>query len=96
MTLIQNHTAAGVLMAVSLSIKNVPEEVAQRLRARARRNHRSLQNELLAIVEAAALEDTEITVDELAEYVRRLGLSTPDEGTAWIRELRDSRYPASS
>ncbi|MBN1632489.1 MAG: Arc family DNA-binding protein [Thermoleophilia bacterium] len=78
-------------MPVSLSIKNVPEEVAQRLRARARRNHRSLQNELLAIVEAASLEDDEITLDELAEYVESLGFSTPDEGTAWIRELRDTR-----
>ena len=78
-------------MSVSLSIKNVPEEVLELLRARARRNHRSLQNELLAIIETAALEDTEITVDELAEYARSLGLSTPDEGTAWIRELRDSR-----
>ena len=82
-------------MPVSLSIKNVPEEVLQRLRARARRNHRSLQNELLAIVEAASLEDNEITVDELAEYARSIGLSTPDESTAWIRELRDTRYPAS-
>jgi len=91
MTLIQNHAAAGVIMPVSLSIKNVPDEVLQRLRARARRNHRSLQNELLAIVEAAALEDDEITVDELAEYVQNIGLSTPDEGTAWIREWRDSR-----
>jgi len=83
-------------MGGSLSIKNVPEEVLQRLRARARRNHRSLQNELLAIVEAAALEDSEITVEELAEYVRSLGLSTPDDSTAWIRELRDSRPTASS
>ena len=78
-------------MPVSLSIKNVPDELLQRLRARAQRNHRSLQNELLAIVEAAALEDTEITLDELAEYAHGLGLSTPDESTAWIRELRDSR-----
>lgn len=78
-------------MPVSLSIKNVPDELLQRLRARAQRNHRSLQNELLAIIEAAALEDTEITLDELAEYAHSLGLSTPDESTAWIRELRDSR-----
>ncbi len=76
-------------MPVSLSIKNVSDEILQRLRARAKRNHRSLQNELLAIIEAAALDDAEITLDELADYVRQLGLSTPDEGTAWIRELRE-------
>jgi plasmid stability protein len=39
---------------VSLSIKNVPEALAARLRERAARNHRSLQGELLAILEEAA------------------------------------------
>jgi plasmid stability protein len=79
------------MMPVSLSIKDVPEEVLERLRARAERNHRSLQKELLAIVEAAAFEEGGLTVDELAEYVRELGLSTPDQATGWIRELRDGR-----
>jgi plasmid stability protein len=46
-------------LTVSLSIKDVPEEILERLRARADRNHRSLQKELLAIVEAAALEESE-------------------------------------
>lgn len=41
-------------MLVNLSIKSVPEQIAQRLRARAERNHRSLQGELMAIVERAA------------------------------------------
>jgi plasmid stability protein len=41
------------LMGVSLSIKDVPEALAERLRQRAARNHRSLQRELMAIVEAA-------------------------------------------
>ncbi len=41
-------------MAVNLSIKNVPDAVADALRARAERNHRSLQGELMAILEAAA------------------------------------------
>ena len=40
-------------MGVSLSIKDVPEALAERLRRRAARNHRSLQRELMAIVEAA-------------------------------------------
>lgn len=80
-------------MSVSLSIKDVPEETLHRLRTRAERNHRSLQKELLAIVEAAVgEEEPELTVDELAQFVKDLGLSTPDESTAWIRELRDGRY----
>jgi plasmid stability protein len=44
-------------MPVSLSIKNVPEALAQRLRERAERNHRSLQRELMAILEHAARGD---------------------------------------
>jgi hypothetical protein len=41
-------------MGVSLSIKGVPEALAERLRRRAARNHRSLQRELMALLEAAA------------------------------------------
>lgn len=37
-----------------LSIKDVPEEVAEALRRQAARNHRSLQGELMAIITAAA------------------------------------------
>ena len=43
-------------MSVSFSVKNIPEAVAERLRVRAERNHRSLQGELMAILEAAAHE----------------------------------------
>lgn len=41
-------------MGVNLSIKGVPDTVAAALRARAAGNHRSLQRELMAIVEIAA------------------------------------------
>ena len=41
-------------MGVNLSIKAVPENLAERLRQRAERNHRSLQGELMAIIEMAA------------------------------------------
>lgn len=40
----------------SLSIKDVPESIAQKLRARAARNHRSLQGELMALISAAVEE----------------------------------------
>lgn len=38
----------------NLSIKDVPEALAEALRRRAARNHRSLQGELMAIIERAA------------------------------------------
>ena len=43
-------------MSINLSIKGVPETLAERLRARAERNHRSLQGELMQIIEQAAAE----------------------------------------
>lgn len=40
----------------NLSVKDVPEHLAERLRQRAARNHRSLQGELMAIIEQAVHE----------------------------------------
>ena len=44
-------------MSVNLSIKGVPDEWAERLRMRAERNHRSLQGELMALIEQAAADE---------------------------------------
>jgi plasmid stability protein len=43
-------------MSVNLSIKNASDEVVAALKSRARQNHRSLQGELMAIIEAAAMD----------------------------------------
>jgi plasmid stability protein len=48
---------SGGDVAVNFSIKDVPDDVAERLRRRAARHHRSLQGELMAIVHQAALAD---------------------------------------
>jgi plasmid stability protein len=45
-------------MSVNLSIKAVPDLTAERLRARAERNHRSLQGELMAIIEHVVAEES--------------------------------------
>jgi antitoxin FitA len=78
-------------MSVNLSIKNAPDHVVERLRRRAERNHRSLQGELMAIIEAAAMKEQVLSPIELVEEVRRLGLSAPSESAAMIREDRDGR-----
>jgi plasmid stability protein len=44
-------------MPVTLTIKQVPERVAVALRKRAERNHRSLQRELMAILEQIAHQE---------------------------------------
>lgn len=49
----------------NLSIKDVPEAWAEALRQRALRHHRSLQGELMAIVEAAVAPVTSQTRDPL-------------------------------
>ena len=43
----------------NLSIKDVPEAWAESLRQRAARNHRSLQGELMAIIESAVIAGTD-------------------------------------
>ena len=76
-------------MPVSLSIKNAPDDVVERLRERAARNHRSLQGELLEIIEEAVRPGKLLTPAELLAEARRLGLSTPAEAAAIIRADRD-------
>lgn len=78
-------------MPVSLSVKNVPDEVAERLRRRAARNHRSLQGELLAILEETVARDEPLTPGEVLEKVRASGLHTPSESASLVRADRDAR-----
>lgn len=81
-------------MPVNLSIKNAPDDVVQRLRERAARNHRSLQGELMAIIEAAVDHQPRRTVDEVMAEVRKLGLPRVNESTAIIRADRDGGHSA--
>jgi antitoxin FitA len=78
-------------MPVNLSIKNAPDELVRQLRERAARHHRSPQGELLAIIEAAILEDRRATPAEVLAEVRRLGLRSPSEAAALVRTDRDDR-----
>lgn len=78
-------------MSVTLSIKHVPDEIAEGLRRRAKRNQRSLQGELLALVEEAVRRDPPNGVAKVVEAVKRLGITPRDEATAIIRADRDSR-----
>jgi plasmid stability protein len=57
----------------NLSIKDVPEAVAEALRRRAARNHRSLQGELLRLVTLAALDE------EAAGAADPLAMAAPGE-----------------
>ena len=78
-------------MGVSLSIKNVPDDWVERLRERADRHHRSLQGELMSILELTLESEKRRTVEELLEEIRSRGISTPSEAAAMIRADRDGR-----
>jgi plasmid stability protein len=80
-------------LPVNLSIKNAPDEIVVRLRARAVRNHRSLQGELLAILEAAALEDerADLSPAEVLALVRSAGSRTTASATRIVRRAREAR-----
>ena len=74
---------------MDLSIKDVPEPVVERLRDRAKRNHRSLQGELLTILEDSVARQR-ISLWELSEYAHELGLHDPREAVDLLRSDRDA------
>ncbi len=92
-------------MTVSLSIKNVPDDLAERLRTRAARNRRSLQRELMLILERAAasgevaapgepaseLAAERMSFDEIAARARVLFPKGTPSSVASIRGMRDGR-----
>jgi plasmid stability protein len=78
-------------MSVTLSIKNVPDHVAEKLRRRAERHHRSLQGELMAIIEQSVAAAEPLTPAEVFARVRAMGLQTPEESATLVREDRDGR-----
>ena len=79
------------MATVSLSIKNVPADVVKRLRARAERNRRSLQGELLALIERAADEVPTVSARQIFERIKSLNLPVGERSVDIIRDLRDGR-----
>ena len=76
-------------MPVNLSVKNVPDDLVEKLRKRAKRHHRSVQGELMAILEEAT-GPRKLSLEESEKRLRALGFRTGDDSTTWVRELRDA------
>lgn len=75
---------------MNISIKNVPPATVNRLRQRAKRNRRSLQGELMALIDQAMeAEPRKLSVDEISVKVGRLGLRRRNEAVKLIRSDRD-------
>lgn len=71
---------------MNLSVKNAPDQIVERLKQRAARNHRSLQGELMAIIEDAVRAEGPVAV--LAQ-ARALKVGNTGDSTAMIRADRD-------
>jgi plasmid stability protein len=80
-------------MPATLTIKKAPETLLLKLKEMAKEHHRSLQGEVLTILEQAAEEsDMPRGVEAVAARVRQIGLKTmKGSSVRMIREDRDSR-----
>ena len=78
-------------MARNLSIKAVPEALVEKLRMRAERNHRSMQGELMTILEESLEKSNTLSANEAIQKLKQIGLKTRSESTLVIREDRNRR-----
>jgi len=78
-------------MPVNLSIKAVPDTLVEKLRSRAEKNHRSLQGELITILEESLERPRSLSMDESIRKLRHLAVTTASDSTKGIREERDRR-----
>jgi plasmid stability protein len=76
---------------VNLSIKNVPDNLAEALRLRAAASHRSMQGELMAILERALQEERQLTPAAVLARVRELAIRTDSEAVDMLRKDRNER-----
>ena len=58
-------------MSTSITLKNIPEPIYQRLKLAAKRHHRSMNSEIIACVEQA-LAPTPVDIQARLEEARRL------------------------
>ena len=78
-------------MPVNLSIKNVPDHIADQLRRRASRHHRSLQGELMSILEETVAKEELLSPQDLLGELFKADIRTPAEAARFVREDRDAR-----
>jgi plasmid stability protein len=78
------------MATVNLSIKRVPDRLVAQLRRRVAAHHRSLQGELLNVLEEA-VSPKRRTISEVRAELLRLGVKTDDDSSGIIRKERDGR-----
>jgi plasmid stability protein len=78
-------------MSLTISIKNVPDDVARALRNRAVENQRTLQEEVLAILKQAAKGQAEVSIEGLLAKAERKKPAL-DEAASRVRAAQDAEH----
>jgi plasmid stability protein len=66
-----NGNQNGEHMGANFTLKNIPEDLFDKIRVRAERNHRSINGEIIAAIEAATAS-RHVPVDEILARARAL------------------------
>jgi antitoxin FitA len=80
---------------VTVTIKNIPEEIYEKIKLQAKANHRSVNSEIISIFEHAIQKRTPIEVEEILERARKVRELTAhytvseEELNRWKREGRE-------
>ncbi len=79
----------------SVTIKNIPEEIYEKIKLQAKANHRSVNSEIISIFEHAVQKRTPIDVKVILERARKIReltahyIISDEELTQWKKEGRE-------
>ena len=78
-------------MAINLSIKSVPEELVEEIRKNAKKNHRSMQGELMTLLEENFRKSRPLSSDKVILNLHQMDIKTASDSTLIIRNDRNKR-----
>ena len=78
-------------MGAALELKNIPDELAERISRRAALHGCTPEQEVLTLLEKALLPKEILTPVEVLAEARAAGIQTPAESVRMVREDRDAR-----
>lgn len=78
-------------MAATLVLKDLPEELSERIKRRAALYDRTPEQEILALLEKALSPKELITSKQLLAEARAAGIQTPSDSVRMVTEDRNAR-----